>query len=283
MHSNFGVLVLVVSFTIISCLYLLAEPKPTKPKFAVVTYLNSESYLPGVVVLAASVAKHIPDAEFVVFSHKPYADLNYKSNVRFLQVPLYVPSRPSTHNRFLELYTKLQAWNFTQYDMIMYLDADTMVVGDVDMRAIYELSLTWPFEHFFAACQDISNGKWLQTINAGVMLFRPSNKEYNRLMSAVEPALAANVYDPNMSEQAFLSWIYHTKMLVLPTIYNMNLAIWTQQRQLWIDLEPYARIVHYTMIKPFLIDNWEENEYAPVLRPWFEAKEKLATPAYSKV
>lgn len=68
--------------------------------------------------------------------------------------------------------TKLHLWNLTQYDRILYLDADTLVVNNVDH--LFEL----PLEIDFAASPELG---FPDCFNSGVMLLKPSSVVFKKL------------------------------------------------------------------------------------------------------
>jgi glycogenin glucosyltransferase len=246
-------------------------PSPPRRRYAIATYLTSDSYLEGAAVLMSSAARHTKDVDLIVFGHKPFSPQARKrlgDRVQFRRVDLLVPSKPSSFERFRDQYTKLHLWNFTEYDLVLYLDADTLIVADLDLRPLDDLARQWPLPYFFAACIDISGGKWASGINAGVMILRPDANEYRRLLDGIEPAIAKNAFDTTMSEQAYLSYIYFQRMLVLPTIWNANLAIYSQKRAVWDEISEHIQIIHFTMCKPFASDDWRSSEYHEVLQLW---------------
>lgn len=67
-------------------------------------------------------------------------------------------------------FTKVNAWQLTQYSKCVFLDADTLVVQNVDeLFDREELS----------ACSDIG---WPDCFNSGVFVFQPSNETFRSLM-----------------------------------------------------------------------------------------------------
>jgi glycogenin glucosyltransferase len=247
-------------------------PSPPRRRYAIATYLTNDAYLEGAAVLMSSAARHTKDVDFIVFGHKPFSPQARKrlgERVQFRYADLIMPSKPSSFERFRDQYTKLGLWNFTEYDLILYLDADTLIVADLDLKPLDDLAQNWLLSYFFAACIDISGGKWTTGINAGVMFLRPDTNEYRRLLDGIEPAIAKNAFDTTMSEQAYLSYIYFQRMLVLPTTWNMNLAIYSQKRAVWDEMADYISIIHFTMEKPFeSMGTWKSSEYREVLQLW---------------
>ena len=57
-----------------------------------------------------------------------------------------------------------------------------------------------------------------------------------------------------MAEQEFLNQFYRLRYLQLPTIYNMNMAVYSSKKYLWNTLRPDFKIVHFTIRKPFMLN-----------------------------
>lgn len=71
----------------------------------------------------------------------------------------------------LYAFTKLHLWSLTKYERVVFLDADTLVLQNVD-----EL---FDVQQPFAACPDIG---WPDCFNSGVFVTRPSADTLNQLM-----------------------------------------------------------------------------------------------------
>jgi hypothetical protein len=71
----------------------------------------------------------------------------------------------------LYTFTKLHLWSLTKYERVVFLDADTLVLQNVD-----EL---FDVEEGFAACPDIG---WPDCFNSGVFVTRPAADTLNQLM-----------------------------------------------------------------------------------------------------
>nr|XP_036582883.1 glycogenin [Colletotrichum truncatum]KAF6791779.1 glycogenin [Colletotrichum truncatum] len=83
---------------------------------------------------------------------------------------LNIIGRPDLHATM----TKIQLWSLTQFKRLLYLDADTLVMSNLDH--LFSLPDTIPF----AAAPEIG---FPDCFNSGVMLLRPDMKTYDELMS----------------------------------------------------------------------------------------------------
>jgi len=95
--------------------------------------------------------------------------------------------------RFQDNYTKLHIFGLTEFDRIVYLDADILPLRNVD--DLFDLSAD------IAGTHDFDRGI-AEYFNAGVLSLRPDQKLSEQLMEAFR----RNPYDNGCAEQDFLNW-----------------------------------------------------------------------------
>ncbi|KAJ6583851.1 glycosyltransferase family 8 protein [Mycena vulgaris] len=150
------------------------------------------------------------------------------------------------HPRFKDQYTKLNIWKLDDMGIksAVYLDADTLV------RRNFDELFDSPFN--FAAVPDVYAFGDIRgfslSFNAGVLAYRPSSVIYEDMRRKIESA----EYPLQQAEQAFLNLYFGGTCMRLPYVYNGNLAIKAKSPVLWQRLADEIRIVHYTIVKPFL-------------------------------
>lgn len=156
------------------------------------------------------------------------------------------PPRQGVTPRFTDQYSKLTLWTLDQLgiESLVYLDADTLVLRNFD-----EL---FALPYNFAAVPDVLTGHnkvgWLVEFNAGVLFLRPSTPVFEQMLMTIGTAR----YPTDMAEQAYLNVFYGANAVRLPYAYNANLAIKVRSPEIWESIMQEARIVHYTLMKPFL-------------------------------
>ncbi|CAF0879724.1 unnamed protein product [Didymodactylos carnosus] len=215
--------------------------------------LYTENYVLGALILGYSIRKYHPNH----LMYMMYLDDKIKNNtlmalkeVGWLVLPVarIEPPLKGTHKRFIDQFTKLTLWSFTQYDSIIYLDSDTVVMNDIShLHHLVSNPFRTGFE--FAAATDNWFGTYIYKFNAGVIVLHPSKLVYNELMRVYN---IPDNYNPIMAEQEFLNQYFRLRYLELPTIYNMNMAVYSSYKNLWYKLRPDFKVVHYTIFKPFL-------------------------------
>jgi glycogenin glucosyltransferase len=136
----------------------------------------------------------------------------------------------------------------TEFDSIIYLDIDTLVLGDIShLNELVADPLRTGFE--LAAVADNWCGKFAFHFNAGVLVLHPSSVVFKELIRTM--SLPGN-YHPQMAEQSFLNAFFQLRYLQLPLIYNVNLAMYPAYPDLWKKMQEDFKIVHFTIVKPFL-------------------------------
>jgi len=222
---------------------------------AIVTSIYTDAFATAVATLGHSLNKVNSTASRMLFylpdQVSPQA-LCMASVSGFTPYP--IPRIPPPHSgvgrHFLDQYSKLQLWTLDKVKIksLVYLDADTLVHKNFD--ELFEL----PYS--FAAVPDVyldSRG-FIIGFNAGVLFVRPSTEVFHDMVSKIATA----EYPSEEAEQSFLNHYYGKEALRLPYAYNANLAIKKRAPKMWEDLKSEARIVHYTLVKPFLQGDYAE-------------------------
>ena len=220
-------------------------------KCAVVSALYSDPYAIAVAVLGHSIRSANVSVRLIL----PYIDGRVSSRALCIArsagwEPHVVPFIPPPHNgegiyyRFKDVYTKLNLWSLDKIgiDRLVYLDADTLV------RRNFDELFDSPFN--FAAVPDVYGDTrgFRITFNTGVLVIRPDTSILENMMRRLETA----EYPPGEADQAFLNLYFGGKGVQLPYAYNANLAIKKRSPALWEGLREEMRVVHYTLVKPFV-------------------------------
>ena len=163
---------------------------------------------------------------------------------------------------FKDTFTKLFMWKLDELGVkgLVYLDADTLVRRNFD-----ELFLL-PFN--FAAVPDIYLDQRGFTIafNTGVLFVRPDTAAFRDLVERINTA----EYPHAEGDQGYINAWHGADAVRLPYVYNGNLAIKQRNPSLWQSLQSELRIIHYTLVKPFWRNVYDEigldDMHANVLR-----------------
>lgn len=214
---------------------------------------TDDQFLDGALILGYTIKKHHPHYPmYILYLNSMLSNRTLCSLRQVGWIPLVVQNIPpplkGTWSHFINQFTKLTLWNMTQFDSIIYLDSDNLVLDDI--AHLHELVADPSRTRFeFAAVADNWHGKFAYHFNAGVLVLHPSAAVFNELIRTM--SLPGN-YEPTMAEQAFLNAFFQLRYLQLPLIYNVNLAMYSAYPDLWKQLQSDFKIVHFTLVKPFL-------------------------------
>lgn len=105
--------------------------------------------------------------------------------------------------------TKLHAWSLTQFSKCVFMDADTLVVDNIDeLFDRDELSAT----------PDIG---WPDCFNSGVFVFKPAEETFKGLVEMAQAEGSFDGGDQGLLNSYFSSWSVSSPSHRLPFIYNM--------------------------------------------------------------
>lgn len=122
---------------IISCFFFVSitrRPYITE-KAVFATYLSDDKYLIGARVLLQSIKNTESEHPFVVLVSNEVSlstkNILLAEGCKIKEVDV-VPNPNSNEIRYKWVYSKLRAWELTEYERIVFLDADTIVLKNID-------------------------------------------------------------------------------------------------------------------------------------------------------
>lgn len=237
--------------------FLSSLPPINSQKNAIVTTLYTNNFAAAVATLGHSLKKTNTTARLILLYLPDKISeeaLCIATSSGFVAQPVARIPPPrhgqGVHRHFQDQYTKLTLWTLDKQgiEAVVYLDADTLVRQSID--ELFRL----PYN--FAAVPDIfldSRGFSL-SFNAGVMFVRPSTEVFNTMVEQISTAS----YRAADAEQSFLNHFYGAEAIRLPYMYNGNQAIKKRSPKLWAGIVQELRLVHFTMVKPFLGRDYAE-------------------------
>jgi hypothetical protein len=273
---------------------LNADYAPRSPRSVWTMLTDGPPYVTSALKLAVSVRRHAPAAaaaeldgvDLVVMelSTKPLPRGAWerlrrvgwqRCTVDRIAPPPNAPGR--TKSRFRDQFTKLHLWDMTGYETVVYLDADTIVVGD--LREL--LSTRLGPDRKIGAVPDFDNTDldWTDAFNMGVFLLHPDRGEFERLLAlraaGGSDAVRTDLY---LAEQAWLNEVYRGAWQDIGFVHNAQDAIYRGNRTLWNENRDRIRVIHYNCYKPW--DWWPYNcgrAYGPLCEIWRKAPTEMGT------
>lgn len=159
--------------------------------------------------------------------------------------PFTKGTKPPFHTP-LDNFAKLRLWQLP-YDRAVFLDADTLVLRNIDRLFDYPELCAAP--NVYESLADFHR------MNSGVFTARPSQATFERLLARLDrPGAFWKRTDQTFLQEAFPDW--HG----LPVTYNLLQYVWLNLPGLW-DWGA-ARVLHFQYEKP-----WELHAKADRLRP----------------
>jgi len=187
-------------------------------KYSYVSILSTDSYLFGALTLWKSLSDTKPKYPFnllVTPNLSPETlSLLSKSNISVIKIePIKNPILNDPKDRRYYNYSKLNMWNLTQFDKIVYLDADMVVMHNID--ELFEKPNMSSTNSGGVIYKD-----WKQ-LNSGLIVLEPSEAVFNDMKSQV----GTIEKEKGKGDQAFIHQYYpdwpDKKELHLPHIYNL--------------------------------------------------------------
>uniref|UniRef100_A0A2K5PYS7 Glycogenin 1 n=1 Tax=Cebus imitator TaxID=2715852 RepID=A0A2K5PYS7_CEBIM len=164
---------------------------------AFVTLTTNDAYAKGVLVLDSSLKQHRTNRKVLetVFDEVIMVDVLDSGNFAHLTLM----KRPELG----VMLAKLHCWFLTQYSKCVFMDADTLVIANID--DIFER------EELSAA----PDSGWPDCFNSGV-IYQPSVETYNQLLSLASEQRSFDGGDQGILNTFFSSWSNHGIVLMIP-------------------------------------------------------------------
>jgi glycogenin len=219
-------------------------------KKAFVTMLcNGDSYVPGGEVLGKSLAasgSKVPRVAMVTADISPAARVRLAAQGWELRDTARLanptPKALQSFPRFSVVYTKLRAWELTDFDRVVMLDADTLVLRNVD--DLFDRPGFAAAPEFFLP----------DRFNSGVMVVTPSRDTFERMLGALSVAPSYDGGDQGFLNSFYADWYAMPAAHRLPAGYNLASFIYqfgNGRETLRTTLAREAKILHYMVQKPW--------------------------------
>ncbi|CAG7890807.1 unnamed protein product [Brassica rapa] len=226
---------------------------------AYVTLLYGDEFLLGVRVLGKSIRDTGSHKDMVVLVSDGVSDYSKKllmaDGWKVEKISLLANPNQVHPKRFWGVYTKLKIFNMTAYKKVVYLDADTIVVKNI--------------EDLFKCSKFCANLKHSERLNSGVMVVEPSAALFDDMVKQVKTLSSytggdqgflnsyypdfpnARVFDPSLSPEAVKARPV-PKMERLSTLYNADVGLYMLANKWMVD-DSKLHIIHYTLgpLKPW--------------------------------
>ena len=157
------------------------------------------------------------------------------------------------------MFTRLQVWRLVEYQAILSVDLDTLVVADLSPIFLHHAPAMLAQKLRLAAVPDsLSPGSMpycgeQDHFNAGVLLLTPSLDDHDALLAAMYTV----EYNVHWAEQGLLNALFPPgSYLVLPFRYNARLAEAGCSPVSWRGDLREAVVLHFTVVKGWAMREW---------------------------
>lgn len=264
-------------------------------KRAWVTLLTRSSYLPGVITLAYTLREHSTAYPLIVLTtpslpqsalHALELEAKFNDRVIVQQIEPLLPPGSVTliAARFEDTWTKLRAFELTDYETCVFLDADITVYRNMD--EIFDLELpdptTWIAANHACVC-NLDHDSWAADnwkaencawaplkhpesltsatpvpstevpphthclLNGGLLLYHPSQKLWTAMMDHFRTSSKLSSYQ--FPDQDFFADFFLHRWMPLPWRYNALKTMKQWHTNIWRDHEVCG--LHYIVDKPW--------------------------------
>ncbi|KAM9604447.1 glycogenin-1 isoform 4-T4 [Trichechus inunguis] len=186
---------------------------------AFVTLTTNDAYAKGALVLGSSLKQHRTTRRLAVLTTPQVSDSMRKVLETVFDEVIMVDVLDSGDSAHLTLMkrpelgvtlTKLHCWSLTQYSKCVFMDADTLVLANID--DLFER------EEFSAA----PDPGWPDCFNSGVFVYQPSVETYNQLLQFASEKGSFDGGDQGLLNTFFSNWATTDIRKHLPFIYNLS-------------------------------------------------------------
>jgi glycogenin len=176
-------------------------------------------------------------------------------------------------------FTKLHVWNLLEYERVVFLDADCLVLKSIDelFDSIHDLDETW-----IAAAPDIG---WPDCFNSGMFVCRPSTSVFQRLLIQ---SLAQGSFDGG--DQGLLNMVFEGRWKRVPFTYNTCPGTVYSYAPAYRYYESRIKMIHFlgnaenkpwnwtrTSDGTFIREPQVPNEYRDLVYKWWHIYDRHTT------
>lgn len=177
----------------------------------------------------------------------------HSRSAQHAQAPFAKGNKPSFHDP-LDNFAKLRLWELERYEKVVFLDADMLVVRNIDRL--------FGFPEFVAAPNVYESLEDFHRMNSGVFVAEPKRGMFDAMMRHLDrPGVFWRRTDQTFLQDYFPDW--HG----LPYIYNTLQYVWFNLPGLWNW--DSIHVIHYQYEKPWQPDHPKRAQLQPLIDLWW--------------
>lgn len=178
------------------------------------------------------------------------------------RAPFTKGDKPTFHDP-LDNFAKLRLWELEQFQTVVFLDADIVVLQNIDRLFEYPEFVAAP--NLYETLADFNR------LNSGVFVAKPNRRTFDSMLAHLDrPGLFWRRTDQTFLEDYFPDW--HG----LPYIFNTLQYVWFNLPALWVWER--LKVIHYQYEKPWQDNHPRRDLLAPVIDLWWHIYERGSLP-----
>ena len=163
-------------------------------------------------------------------------------------------------NNWYKAFGKLAIWNLAQFDKIVYIDVDTLIVGNCDDLFKYPDLSAVPVINF---TDNIVKDTYF---NSGVMVIKPDKETYLNLIRTAQYNTDSHVFNDEFLLMAYFKDWEQRKNNKLPLQYNVITYDYFNYVQYLANGSNDMKILHFSGTKPWDQDFHRYHNLSPLTR-----------------
>ncbi|KYR00192.1 putative glycosyltransferase [Tieghemostelium lacteum] len=221
-------------------------------KYLYLTFTNNDKYIKGIKVLKQSLIESNTHIDLMVMVTKEVSselakDLEMMGCIINLIEMVEIPNGITIQlDRWRPAFTKFKAWELVQYEKVIWLDSDMLVMKNLD-HLFNSINILEHPEHIYAAVDADANSceykpERLKLINSGILVLSPNMKMFNTLLDNI---VETSKIQKTVNDQDVINFtIPHWNGLNYPEYGAQVTHCECQDKRLW-NLES-TYFIHYT-------------------------------------
>ncbi|KAL5992794.1 hypothetical protein ACLOJK_013713 [Asimina triloba] len=218
-----------------------ASKSPKREAYATVIH-SSEAYVCGAITLAQSLLRTGTKRDLVILLDRSISEPTREAlaqagwQIREIERIRNPKAENNTYNEYN--YSKFRLWQLVDYDRIIFIDADIVVLRNLD--------ILFNFPQMSAAGNDG------MIFNSGIMVLEPSNRTFQHMMDQRDEVVSYNGGDQGFLNEIFVWWHRLPRRVnFLKNFWSNTSAEKSMKNQLFGSDPPELYTIHYIGLKPW--------------------------------
>ncbi|KAK4352083.1 hypothetical protein RND71_027601 [Anisodus tanguticus] len=219
-----------------------SSTKIAREAYATVLH-SSETYVCGAITLAQSLLRTGTKRDLILLLDNSISEPKREALIKagwklmFIKRIRNPRAEKNTYNEYN--YSKFRLWQLTDYEKIIFIDADIIVLRNID--------LLFHFPQMTATGNDAS------IFNSGIMVIEPSNCTFKMFMQRTEEIISYNGGDQGFLNEVFVWWHRLPRRVnFLKNFWSNNSNEVSVKNQLFGADPPKVYTIHYLGLKPWV-------------------------------